>query len=205
MKCQAPHKHTWGDITYHNALVCAVIKTENHSFNDIQVRVLFTNPTHQEMLPCPYFLEDSNCKFSDDKCRYSHGEIVSFSSLKEYIEPDFEKLKVNSRVLAKNKDNLWHRAVVLKMGRNKCNIKYESSKKEESVDLKDILPLMVDSEEDGESSNSDSEGSENQEVDEIVVQKSLLSLTPSQALGDWEKHTKVCNTALILITVMMDI
>lgn len=192
MKCQAPHKHSWGGVTYHNALVCGVIKTENQSFNDIQVRIFFTNPTHREMLPCPYFLEDSNCKFSDEKCRFSHGEIVAFSSLKEYVEPDFEKLKINSRVLAKNKDNLWHRAVVVKIGRNNCNVRYESSKKEESVDLKDILPLE-DSEENEESSSSDSENSAEEEVNDWAIQKSLLSLTPSPALGDWEKHTKVFN------------
>lgn len=198
MKCQAPHEHSWGDTAYHNALVCAVVKTENQSFNDIKVRVLFTNPTHQEMLPCPYFLEDSNCKFSEEQCRFSHGEIVSFSSLKEYVEPDFEKLKVGSRVLAKSKDKLWNRAIVLKIGRNNCNVKYESNKKEDSIDLKDILPLEQ-TEETDESSISSSDESEN---NEWLIEKSLLNEPSSQALGNWEKHTKVDFNSMNWVTVI---
>lgn len=188
MKCQAPHKHSWGAIAYHNALVCDVIKTsESHSFNAIQVRVLFTNPTHQEMLPCPYFLEDSNCKFSDEQCRYSHGEIVPFSSLREYKEPRFDNLKIGSMVLSKN-DKLWHRARVTKIGEKKCCVKFESIKNEISVPLENILPLEED-ESNIQTSSSDSEESENE--NDYFVQKSLLSVVPSQALGEWEKHTKV--------------
>ena len=40
MKCQAPYKHEWGDISYHNALVCAVEPTSGvHSMDQIQVLV----------------------------------------------------------------------------------------------------------------------------------------------------------------------
>ena len=40
MKCQAPYKHKWGDVSYHNALVCAVEPTSSvHSMNQIQVLV----------------------------------------------------------------------------------------------------------------------------------------------------------------------
>jgi len=40
MKCQAPYKHDWGDVSYHNALVCAVEPTSSvHSMNQIQVLV----------------------------------------------------------------------------------------------------------------------------------------------------------------------
>jgi len=48
-----------------------------------QVRVMFTNPTQQDMLPCPYYLE-GECRFSDQQCRFSHGELVDLLSLKEY-------------------------------------------------------------------------------------------------------------------------
>jgi hypothetical protein len=40
MKCQAPYKHEWGDVSYHNALVCAVEPTSSvHSMSQIQVLV----------------------------------------------------------------------------------------------------------------------------------------------------------------------
>ncbi|XP_025831725.1 zinc finger CCCH-type with G patch domain-containing protein-like, partial [Agrilus planipennis] len=104
MKCKAPHKHQWGDVIYHNALICSVVACENYSsMDDIEVKVMFINPTHEEMLPCPYLLE-SSCKFDDEKCKYSHGEVVAFSCLKEYIEPKFELLTNGSKVLAKQKN-----------------------------------------------------------------------------------------------------
>jgi hypothetical protein len=38
MKCQAPHKHHWGDVSYHNALVCGAELTSSiHSMDQIQV------------------------------------------------------------------------------------------------------------------------------------------------------------------------
>lgn len=74
------------------------------------MKVLFLNPTHKEMLPCPYYFDlERDCNFSDDQCHYSHGELVSFSSLQDYVEPKFELLTVGSIVLAKQDDNLWYR------------------------------------------------------------------------------------------------
>lgn len=54
-----------------------------YSVNIVQVRVLFLNPTHKEILPCPYYL-DGKCKFSDQDCRFSHGELIPLSSIQEY-------------------------------------------------------------------------------------------------------------------------
>lgn len=44
---------------------------------------MFVNPIHKKMVPCPYYLE-GECKFPDDKCHYSHGELIPFADLKEY-------------------------------------------------------------------------------------------------------------------------
>lgn len=41
------------------------------------------HPVCKEMLPCPYFL-DGKCKFSDQQCHFSHGEMVLLASLQEY-------------------------------------------------------------------------------------------------------------------------
>ena len=84
MKCQAPHRHHWGEVSYHNALVCGAEKSDDvSSVDDIQVRIMFTNPTHRDMLPCPYYLE-GECRFSDEQCHFSHGEVVRFLDLREY-------------------------------------------------------------------------------------------------------------------------
>jgi len=84
-KCQAPFKHAWCDEpVLHNALVFKVEEVENlQSADDILIRVMFTNPTHVEMKPCPYFLE-GDCKFDSQQCRFSHGELVPFNSIREF-------------------------------------------------------------------------------------------------------------------------
>lgn len=193
MKCQAPHKHHWGEISYHNALVCGTESTGDIStLEEIQVRVMFINPTHQEMLPCPYFL-DGECRFSDEKCRFSHGELVCLSSLKEYKDPDFSIVQPGKGILAKSEDNLWHRAIVLSLPEdNKIAVKYEASGRKCEIELHNTVPLessKTTCEDDfGESMSDDSD----QEVDdtEFLIQKSLLKSPPNLPLGDWEKYTK---------------
>lgn len=146
---------------------------------------MFINPTHQEMLPCPYLL-DTDCKFSEDKCRFSHGETVLFSSLKDYVEPNYESVQIGSKILAKNKDKLWHRASVKRLLNGKCIVKFDSNKKDVELDFHDILPL----EKEGSDDESESE-SENETNYEDVINMSLVITPASQALGDWEKFTKV--------------
>lgn len=128
-----------------------------------------------------------DCKFSDEKCKYSHGETVSFSSLQDYIEPKFEALSIGSRVLAKQPDNLWYRAIVKRIDEEKLTVNFESNKKDTELQLHDVLPL-----EDG-SVNSDSEQSEDDSIvaSEDVINMSLMNTPSEQALGDWEKYTKV--------------
>ncbi|XP_046398945.1 zinc finger CCCH-type with G patch domain-containing protein [Ischnura elegans] len=211
MRCQVPHSHEWGETSYHNAIVSQVEPYEEgvSSVHQIQVRVIFVNPTHQEMLPCPYFLE-GNCKFSDDKCRYSHGEVVKLSSLREFKEPDFSQIAVGSRVLAKRSDGLWHRARVTNSptdnsyasrdsqvsGDGGWVVKFESSGKITETNLADLLPL-----EDLDLTSSSSDDSEEDEeevyINEDLVQRSLLTTPQEGALGAWEKHTKGIGSLLM--------
>jgi len=199
MKCQAPYKHEWGDVSYHNALVCAVEPTSSvHSMNQIQVRVMFTNPTQKDMLPCPYYLE-GDCRFSDEQCHFSHGELVDLASLKEYRELDFSAVRPGVRVLVKCEDCLWHRAVVLTCSSaDKCEVKLESSGKTVEVALHCILPLGAgeDCEHDG-SEDDDDDSDVNLEVDPVLVQQSLLNTPNSPAFRDWEKYTKGIGSRLM--------
>ena len=82
----------------------AVISEEFHSDNT--VRVVFLNPVELAMVACPFFLE-GKCKFSNEKCRYSHGEMVSQNDLRyDYRMPDYSFLKEGQTVLAKNSKSL---------------------------------------------------------------------------------------------------
>ncbi|XP_047039923.1 zinc finger CCCH-type with G patch domain-containing protein isoform X2 [Helicoverpa zea] len=148
---------------------------------DIEVRVLFTHPTHAEMLPCPFYL-DGECKFDDEQCRYSHGALVHLSNLKEAIEPDFSSIKVGSRILMKLKppDNedislvkkstekyhLWHRAVIksIDLDKRTCSVKLEhgvhtGEKRKQGADeykvkIEEIVPLNNENDEDSDSEDS---------------------------------------------------
>lgn len=59
-------------------------------------------------------------------------------------EPDFQSIKMGSRVLAKQKNQLWHRCVVLKMPEKEGDvfrIKFEANGNIVEVSLQDLLPL----------------------------------------------------------------
>ncbi|XP_076756222.1 zinc finger CCCH-type with G patch domain-containing protein [Xylocopa sonorina] len=203
MKCRAPHGSSWGGIGYHNAMICSVHRNDNmgiKNMQDIKVRVLFLNPTHKEMLPCPYYL-DGKCKFSDEDCRFSHGELVPLSSIQEYREPDFQNIKMGSRVLAKQSNQLWHRCVVLKMPEKEGDlyrVKFEANGNITEVFLPDLLPLgdaeleMSDTSED-----SDSESDSTGYFKEDIVHKSVLTVESNAPLGNWEKHTRGIGSKLM--------
>lgn len=191
-KCSAPHTHKWGSQSHHNALICSVGEERD---DGTSVKVLFINPTHQEMVPCSYYLE-GECKFSDEKCRFSHGQTVPFLELKDYKEPRFELLRrKGGPVLAKQKSRLWEKGVVREVdfeGKT-CKIKLDESKREMELPFEDVFPL--ENEENDESASDESSGSE-EEDDAVairqaeIISRSLLNPVPSQRLGEWEKHTK---------------
>lgn len=69
-KCSAPFNpfNSWGATTYYNAMICGLEDDFNNKV-EMKVRVLFTNPTHEKMIPCRFYL-DGHCKFDmTDKCR----------------------------------------------------------------------------------------------------------------------------------------
>lgn len=182
MKCAVYHTHKWGGQPgLYNAMVSAVVpRQDEDQFQDLQVRVLFTHPTHAEMLPCPFYL-DGECKFSDEQCRYSHGALVQLSNLKEAIEPDFSSIRVGSRILMKikppddedislakkstEKYHLWHRGIIKNIDSENqiCSVKLEhgvqtgekrkQGSDEYKVKIEDIFPLNNDEEDDSDDSD----------------------------------------------------
>ncbi|KAJ6633505.1 Zinc finger CCCH-type with G patch domain-containing protein [Pseudolycoriella hygida] len=194
-KYLAPHTHSWGSKAFHNAFVCGLDdKTEyenNIDLDNIKVKVLFTNPTHRDMVPCVYFL-DGNCKFDSDKCHFSHGELVLYNELKEYKEPDFQMLeRVKCPVLAKQNDRIWYRGRIVSSNFNEktCVVKLEQNNKEVTCEFPDVLPIQCDTEE--ESSDSDNSDEEFDNLrKQMLVERTLLNPSSNQVLGEWEKHTK---------------
>ncbi|XP_058823500.1 zinc finger CCCH-type with G patch domain-containing protein [Topomyia yanbarensis] len=200
-KCSAPHIHRWGSVAHHNALICSLDTSDE---DNVMVKVLFINPTHQEMVPCSYYLDDK-CKFENGKCRFSHGENVPFNELKDYREPRFELLrKKGGRVLAKQKNRLWSKGTISSADFQKktCNILLEESKREVELPFEDILPFddtdepSLESEDDSSSNEADDDVSVFQNLE--IIQRSLLNPVPTQRLGEWEKHTKGIGSKIMM-------
>lgn len=201
-KCSAPYTHSWGGKAYHNALIYQDDRSESGN-----VRVMFTNPTHQEMIPCSFYL-DGHCRFDQEKCRYSHGETVEFSELKEYKEPDFSILeKINCLVLVKLDDKLWHKAIVKSVDyeKKKCRVKLQNKKFDTETDFECILPIdeikANDSEDDENYDSSDE--SEEQDDDDYkkmrdiqIIERSLMTI-PTEKLGQWEAYTRGIGSKLM--------
>ncbi|XP_053669926.1 zinc finger CCCH-type with G patch domain-containing protein [Anopheles nili] len=192
-KCLAPHEHTWGSTVYHNAMVCSL---DTSNLAQATAKVLFTNPTHREMIPCAYFL-DGECRFEDDKCRYSHGEVVLLNELRDYRQPQFERLRrKGSRALVKQSSRLWCKGTVLEVDfeAKRCKIQLEDGKREHiEVPFEDLWPL--DDDDDGHDSEGKTSSSEDEADEETIwkaqlVEKSLFHAAPDRRLGEWEEHTR---------------
>jgi len=205
-KCQAPFDNDYDTTsTYHNALILSteIDKSKNQqSLDDILVNVIYTNPICNQMLPCEYFLS-GKCKYSDEKCYFSHGTPVSLSQLREFKEPDFENLKVGCLVLAKPiTSKLWSRATVLDITHStsnndgSCVVKYETKGLGEiEVPMQNIFPLINNDVEIYNISSDSEEESNIKKRDSEIVNKVLLNTI--QPLGSWEKHTKGIGSKLM--------
>uniref|UniRef100_A0A182PNC1 Zinc finger CCCH-type with G patch domain-containing protein n=1 Tax=Anopheles epiroticus TaxID=199890 RepID=A0A182PNC1_9DIPT len=193
-KCSAPHLHTWGSTAYHNAMVCSL---DAEDLAQATAKVLFTNPTHREMVPCAYFLE-GECRFTDEKCRYSHGEVVRLDQLRDYREPQFERLlRTGSRALVKQSSRLWCKGTVLEVDfdQKRCKVRLEEGKREQmEVPFEELLPLDDDdpeeSESDGIGSDSEEEADDEALRKALLVEKSLFQPAPDRRLGEWEAYTR---------------
>ncbi|XP_073824334.1 zinc finger CCCH-type with G patch domain-containing protein [Musca autumnalis] len=202
-KCSAPHKHTWGAVGYHNAIICSIEEEapiDDDGNIDVKFRILFTNPTHREMLPCTYFLE-GDCRFDNENCHYSHGEVVSATSLRKYAEPDFSRLSRNCIVLAKMDDGLWYKGRVLcaNFVEKECRVRLDNIKKEnkeKDFKFEDLLPITYDDDDSSSDTDSDSDSSF-QFTDNCISLNNPFTYELTQPLGAWEKHTKGIGSKLM--------
>lgn len=80
MKCKVPFKYEWGGLGYHNAII---LGSELGDEDLVYVKTVFMHPTAKKMQPCPFFLE-GNCKYSDEKCHFSHGHIVRLDEVQDF-------------------------------------------------------------------------------------------------------------------------
>ncbi|XP_050438487.1 zinc finger CCCH-type with G patch domain-containing protein-like isoform X2 [Adelges cooleyi] len=204
MKCQSPFKYGFSRPILCNAVIMSFTlknTTFPMSLDNVLVTVLYLNPTSNPMVPCKYWV-DGECMYSDQDCKFSHGTQVPLTSITNYIEPNFEHLRIGSLVLANTyKGCLWSKAVVL-------DIEYGTSIKDGTclvryntiglgvarVPMHDIYPGINKYDEYCHTNYLDYNNmgkivARNEATENKVLQK-RTKLGSSESLGDWEKYTK---------------
>ncbi|KAA0707856.1 Zinc finger CCCH-type with G patch domain-containing protein [Triplophysa tibetana] len=153
-KVQAPYRTSWGTLEYHNAMVVCPEEPEG---DEARVRVFYLHPTNKSMKACGFYLEDK-CRFLDN-CRYSHGDVVCVSELRDFLEADISNMESGSACLAKHEDGIWYPARISEIEGGFYTVKFNSLLLKEAVLEADgvIPPLRQD-----DSSSSDSEDDSDQ-------------------------------------------
>lgn len=180
-KCRAPF-HIKGQIapTYHNGFI-ADIQAESRADGDVMLKVLFLNPIVEKMKPCEHFLNLS-CNF-DENCKFSHGELVKFSKIQSYQEPNYSLLKKKCHVLIKTESSIWKPGTILEISEDlrTCQVKLQNSGKIFDCPFSDILPPI-----DTDSDSSDL-SSEDECEEEFYTSRNVFQIDDN--FGEWEKFT----------------
>ncbi|KAK7884810.1 hypothetical protein WMY93_027933 [Mugilogobius chulae] len=191
-KVRAPYRTTWGTLEYHNAMV---VGSEPCEGEESCVRVLYIYPTQKSMKPCPFYLEDK-CRFPDT-CRFSHGEIVLVSELREFVESDLSKLEEGSSCLARHEDSIWYPAKITDIDNGFYTVKFDSLLlKDAVVEADGVIPPMRED----DSMTSDSEGEDEDAAYAKVLDSAAdcTVLLSTAEFGGWEAHTKGIGSKLML-------
>ncbi|KAE8293140.1 Zinc finger CCCH-type with G patch domain-containing protein [Larimichthys crocea] len=194
-KVRAPYRTKWGTLEYHNAMV---VGAEPPDGEEEQVRVFYVYPTQKSMKPCPFYLEDK-CRFPDN-CRFSHGEVVYVSELREFLESDLSNLEEGSSCLARQEDGIWYPAKIKEIDSGYYTVKFDSLLLKDAVVEADCIipPLRED-----DALSSDSDLDDTGDGDEMGYAKVLDSeestVTSNSAnFGGWEAHTRGIGSKLML-------
>lgn len=202
MKCRISYTQDWGVMEHHNAMVFdAETVALPDGREETKVRVLFMNPTHKSMVPCPYFL-DSKCRFDDDTCRYSHGYVVSVDDLMSFKEPDFSQVQCGQQCLARYDDGVWYKATIQSIDQEAHTfvVHYDTYNSGATLGITEVLPLDQSNSENVSDSDLSSLSSDNEEVNEdqvAVVQLACKLSGGPVCLGEWEQHTKGIGSKLM--------
>lgn len=196
-KVRAPYRTSWGTLEYHNAMV---VGSESPDGEEAQVRVLYVHPTQKSMKPCPFFLQDK-CRFPDN-CRFSHGEVVYVSELRDFLESDISNLQQGSPCLARQEDGIWYPAKIEEIDSGFFTVKFDSALLKDVVveadgvipPLREDDPLSSDSEEDDDVVVGD--GTAYARVYDPTSESSAQSV--SATFGGWETHTRGIGSKLML-------
>ncbi|KAG7520230.1 hypothetical protein JOB18_025659 [Solea senegalensis] len=192
-KVRAPYRTTWGTLEYHNAMV---VGTEPPEGEEAQVRVLYLYPTQKSMKPCPFYLEDK-CRFLDN-CRFSHGEVVYVSELREFMECNLSSLEEGSSCLTRHEDGIWYPAKVKDIDSGFYTVKFDSLLMKDAVVEADcVIPPLREDDPLSSDSDLDDTGDEAAYAKVMDSEESTVSIDTAN-FGGWEAHTRGIGSKLML-------
>ncbi|VDO91415.1 unnamed protein product [Heligmosomoides polygyrus] len=183
MRCMAPYPSANLHVAHHAAVILEVLPPNGASMDKgLQARVLYSHPMINGMRPCSHFLSGT-CRF-EDKCKFSHGEIVPMNELNEYKDPDFSSLTLGSLVLVAvtTSPPLWEIGRIVAVDHEEVAVRILKSNTDVSSKLDQIVPL------DGEVEGDLAAGIANfTDVNDDLSSPSVSHEYPSDA-GDDEKN-----------------
>ncbi|KAG8002892.1 Zinc finger CCCH-type with G patch domain-containing protein [Nibea albiflora] len=183
--------------------LCQLIELTEASLVSVKKSLLLasledSSGTAKSMKPCPFYLEDK-CRFPDN-CRFSHGEVVYVSELREFLESDLSNLEEGSSCLARQEDGIWYPAKIKEIDSGYYTVKFDSLLQKDVVVEADCIipPLRED-----DALSSDSDLDDTGDGDDMGYAKVLDSeestVTSNSAnFGGWEAHTRGIGSKLML-------
>merc|ERR1719282_98031 len=132
-----------------NAVIISAEEDQNTSnYNDILVRLVFSHPTSERLVPCKYYL-DGKCRRAEADCRWSHGEVRRLGDLTGYQEPDFTKVVEGGQVMVRGSGGVWTRARVTHiLDTGQLMVKTEVGGSEPELKSEEEIYPLEDSDED---------------------------------------------------------
>ncbi|XP_061114147.1 zinc finger CCCH-type with G patch domain-containing protein [Conger conger] len=196
MKVRAPYHSAWGTLEYHNAMV---VGAEDPDGAEARVRVLYIHPTHKSMKPCPFFLEDK-CRFMEN-CRFSHGEVVAVSELRQFQDLDLSNLQEGSACLARHEDGIWYPAKITDIEEGYYTVKFNSLLQRSTiVEADGIIPPLRQDDPSSSESDGDDDFGEYSAYAKVLdsVETGEWAPSCSSSFAGWEAHTRGIGSKLML-------
>ena len=172
-----------------NAVILGVEEAAGRGREEVRVRLVFSLPTREALVPCRYYL-DNRCRRAEADCRWSHGEVRRLGSLSEYQEPDHSLLAPGSAVLARGEGGVWARGRVTQLLGEEVLVRLEVGGAEPELrTLEEVWPL--EHSEDPEEAEQEEEAGVETFVPHEIGQSGLK-------FGEWEHHTRGLGSRLML-------
>ena len=160
-------------------------------FQDISVRLVFSHPTAERLVPCKFYLE-GRCSRSQG-CRWSHGELRRLGDLTAWQQPEGEPSQ-GSPVLARDQAGVWRRGVVTDILRGDFLVRLEVGGGEPELKTEEEIVLLEAAEDSPGPLREEAEPDQLPELQTFVPTELGLA---GLRFGEWESSTRGLGSRLM--------